>query len=84
VQPNGTVIVPFATPSFGSIRSFRSVDGGATWRVSMSVSGIADHPVAGGLRSEPLPSAEVDGAGEVYVVWQRTAASAQAAARTTS
>jgi hypothetical protein len=70
VEPNGTVIVPYATPSVSSIRSFRSVTGGASWRVSVPVSAITDHPVGGGLRSEPLPSAEVDGAGKVYVVWQ--------------
>ena len=70
VQPNGTVIVPYATPSFDSIRAFRSVTGGASWRVSAPVSSLADHPVAGGLRSEPLPSAAVDAAGKVYVVWQ--------------
>ena len=65
VQPNGTVIVPYATPSFGSIRSFRSVDGGTNWRVSVLVSNVVDHPVAGGLRSEPLPSAEIDRDGKV-------------------
>jgi hypothetical protein len=68
VQPNGTVIVPYSQ-NFGAIRSYRSVDGGATWRTSVLVSTVADHPVAGGLRSEPLPSAEVDAAGKVYVVW---------------
>ncbi|MGB2953753.1 MAG: sialidase family protein [Gaiellaceae bacterium] len=31
-------------PSFGSIRSFRSVTGGASWRVSVQVSGVIDHP----------------------------------------
>jgi hypothetical protein len=70
VTPGGMVIVPYATPSIGSIRSFRSVDGGASWRVSVQVSGVVDHPVAGGLRSEPLPSAEIDGGGKVYVTWQ--------------
>ena len=29
-----------------------------------------DHGVAGSLRTELLPSAEVDGAGEIYLVWQ--------------
>jgi hypothetical protein len=70
VQPNGTVIVPYATNGFGSIRSFRSVDGGASWRVSVQVAGVVDHPVAGGLRTEPLPTAEIDGTGKVFVVWQ--------------
>jgi hypothetical protein len=70
VQPNGTVVVPVADASFGSILSFRSVDGGATWRRTVVISSVVDHPVAGGLRSEPLPSAEIDAAGKVYVVWQ--------------
>jgi hypothetical protein len=70
VAPGGMVIVPYASPSFGSIRSFRSVDGGVSWRVSVQVSTLSDHPVAGGLRAEPLPSAEVDGSGRVYVTWQ--------------
>jgi hypothetical protein len=69
VRPNGTVLVPFLSSS-GQIRSFRSVDGGASWRATVLVSTVSDHTVAGGLRSEPLPSAEVDGAGTVYVVWQ--------------
>jgi hypothetical protein len=69
VQPNGTVIVPYVTASIGSVRSFRSVDGGANWRTSVQVSGISRHTVAGGLRSPALPSAEIDGSGKVYVVW---------------
>src|SRR5205085_5675739 len=70
VQPNGQVIVPLMSPSGTAILSFRSVDGGASWRSTVTVASITDHAVAGGLRSEPLPSAEVDGAGNVYVVWQ--------------
>jgi BNR repeat protein len=70
VQPNGTVIVPYSSASLGSIRSFRSVDGGVSWRRSVVVSSIGDHPVAGGLRTEPLPSAEIDAAGKVFVTWQ--------------
>jgi len=69
VRPNGTVIVPFQSNS-GQIRSFRSIDGGASWRATVLVSTIQAHTVAGGLRTSPLPSAEVDGAGTVYVVWQ--------------
>jgi len=34
------------------------------------VSTIQAHTVAGGLRTSPLPSAEIDAAGTVYVVWQ--------------
>jgi hypothetical protein len=69
VRPNGTVLVPFQSSS-GQIRSFRSIDGGASWRATVLVSTIQAHTVAGGLRTSPLPSAEVDSAGTVYVVWQ--------------
>jgi hypothetical protein len=70
VQANGTVVVPYGNSSLSQIRSFRSVDGGASWRVSVAVSSVARHTVAGGLRTSPLPSAEVDASGKVYVVWQ--------------
>jgi hypothetical protein len=69
VRPNGTVLVPFLSNS-GQIRSFRSVDGGASWRATVLVSAVSDHTVAGGLRTEPLPSAEIDAAGTAYAVWQ--------------
>ena len=32
--------------------------------------GVSFHPVAGDLRTSPLPSAEIDGAGTVYVAWE--------------
>jgi hypothetical protein len=70
VQPNGTVIVPYLSASGTQIRSFRSVDGGATWRVTVFVSSVREHNVAGGLRTEALPSAEIDASGRVFVVWQ--------------
>ena len=68
VQPNGTVQVPY-TANYSAIRSFRSTDGGVTWTSSVTVASQTRHTVAGGLRSPPLPSAEVDGSGKVYVVW---------------
>jgi hypothetical protein len=69
VRPNGTVIVPFESSS-GSIRSFRSIDGGTSWRSTVLVSNTSHHTTAGGLRSGGiLPSAEIDGAGTVYVAW---------------
>ena len=36
----------------------------------MTIATVTDHTEAGNLRSGPLPSAEIDGAGKVYVVWQ--------------
>jgi hypothetical protein len=67
VQPNGTVVVPFEG---NGIQAFSSTDGGMTWGNLVTVSSISDHLVAGSMRTSPLPSAEVDGAGTVYVAWQ--------------
>ena len=72
VQPGGKVIVPYLADAVSpnAIQSFSSNDGGASWSVSVPIANVSDHPVAGGLRSEPLPSAQIDGAGNVYVIWQ--------------
>jgi hypothetical protein len=67
VQPNGNVIVPIET--FG-MSAFISTNGGATWSAPVSVANIQSHTDAAGIRSSPLPSAAVDGAGTVWVVWQ--------------
>jgi hypothetical protein len=67
VQPNGTVVVPIET--FG-MSAFSSTDGGATWSAPVTVANIQSHGDAGGIRSGPLPSAAVDGAGTVWVVWE--------------
>ncbi|MGH9277171.1 MAG: exo-alpha-sialidase [Acidimicrobiales bacterium] len=69
VQPNGTVIVPVANSSYTAVGAYRSLDGGASWSGVTTISSISRHLVAGGLRSPPLPSAELDGAGRVYVAW---------------
>ena len=66
VQPNGTVIVPFIG---GGIDVFSSTDGGKTWGRSQAIASITSHTVAGGMRNPNLLSADVDGAGKVYVVW---------------
>jgi BNR repeat-like domain len=68
VQPSGRVIVPFEAIG-GQIRAFSSDDGGATWNTSALVSPISSHPVAG-LRTSPLPTAEINRDGTVYVAWQ--------------
>ena len=69
-QPNGDVVVPALSGFADQILAYKSTNGGSTWGSSVVVANISDHGVAGGLRTEPLPSAEVDGAGKVYVVWQ--------------
>jgi hypothetical protein len=67
VQPNGTVIVPFEG---NGIQSFTSTNGGTSWGNVRTIASISDHGNAGGLRTSPLPSAEIDAAGKVYVAWQ--------------
>jgi hypothetical protein len=74
VQPNGTVIVPYMgldSPFFAfTISSFRSTDGGATWSASTLVSeGDFHHPNGNIRASFPIPDAEIDKSGKVYVVW---------------
>lgn len=69
VQPGGTVIVPFETLT-NTIGAFSSENGGASWDASVMVSHVKRHVVAGNQRTSPLPSAEIDGGGTVYVGWQ--------------
>ncbi len=66
VQPNGTVVVPFEGTG---INAFTSTDGGSTWGKSVLVSNIDFHLDAGGIRDPDLPTADLDGAGNVYVGW---------------
>jgi BNR repeat protein len=69
VQPNGRVVVPFESLN-GTISSFYSNNGGLSWSRAFKVSGIRFHGVAGGLRTSPLPTAEIAGDGTVYVAWE--------------
>src|SRR5437868_4031033 len=73
VQPSGTVIVPingFAGLVNFLLLSFTSSDGGASWSNTHIIARVAFHAPAGGIRAGiPLPSAEMDGSGKVYVVW---------------
>lgn len=80
VQPDGRVVVPYVgfdqelnnqlgNPTF-TISSFVSIDGGASWSASALVSEADFRAPNGGLRATlPLPSAEIDRAGKVYVTW---------------
>jgi hypothetical protein len=68
VRPNGTVLVPYLSLN-DQIRSFRSIDGGASWRSTVLVSAVSHHAAAGNLREEALPTAEIDSVGTAYVAW---------------
>jgi hypothetical protein len=70
VQPGGTVIVPIDNGFEGSVQSFVSTNGGVSYTGPFTVSTITSHLVQGSLRVHDLPSAEIDGSGKVYVVWQ--------------
>ena len=67
VQPNGTVVVPIET---NFMSAFISTNGGGSWTSPQGFATIQTHIDAGGIRSGPLPSAAVDGAGTVWVVWE--------------
>jgi len=66
VQPNGTVIVPFEG---GGIDVFSSTNGGASWGRSQAIATIDFHTDAAGIRNLDLPSATIDGGGNVFVAW---------------
>ena len=71
VQPNGNVVVPIESfASSGVIAAFTSTNGGASWGTLSTIAVIQLHTDAGGIRSGPLPSAAVDGAGTVWVIWE--------------
>ena len=69
VRPDGTVIVPIDNAIESAVGAFNSTDGGASWSAITTITTIKHHTVAGSLREGPLPSAEIDGAGTVYVAW---------------
>jgi hypothetical protein len=70
VQPNGTVIVASANASATGLIAYRSTNGGTTWGASVQVTAIQHHKVHAAMRISKLPSAEIDGAGTVYLSWE--------------
>lgn len=69
VRPDGTVIVPIDNANESAIGAFNSSNGGVSWSSTTTIATIKHHRVAGSLREGPLPSAEIDGSGVVYVAW---------------
>ncbi|MFC5828645.1 sialidase family protein [Nonomuraea insulae] len=55
VRPTGTVLVPYLSNN-NQVRSFRSVDGGVTWRATVLVSSVQQH-----RRGRPAHLAPADG-----------------------
>ncbi len=69
VRPDGTVIVPIDNATESALGALNSTNGGSTWSAITTITTISHHTVAGSLREGPLPSAEIDGAGTVYIAW---------------
>jgi hypothetical protein len=69
VGPDGTVVVPTDNANETAVGAFHSSNGGASWSATTTIATIRHHAVAGNLREGPLPSAEIDGSGTVYVAW---------------
>jgi hypothetical protein len=68
VQPDGDIVVPYSQ-NFGGVASYVSTDGGKTYEGPFQITNQTDHSPTG-MRSDPIPSADVDAKGTVYVVWQ--------------
>jgi hypothetical protein len=66
VLPNGTVVIPYFDAT--RLAAIRSTDGGLTWSGAIPIA-AAEYHGRDGLRAGPLPSAEVDRSGTVYVTW---------------
>src|SRR5438876_979699 len=69
VRPDGTVIVTIDNANETAVGAFNSTNGGASWSAVTTIATIRHHTAAGSLREGPLPSAEIDGTGTVYVAW---------------
>ena len=68
VQPSGKVIIPIDNASETALGALVSSNGGGSWSfVTITSITTAADPF---IRSSPLPSAEIDGAGRVFVTWE--------------
>ena len=67
VQPNGTLILPFLDDG-DTLAALVSTNGGASFGGKRVIADVQFTPISG-FRSPPLPSAEVDGVGRVFVAW---------------
>ena len=72
VQPSGNVVVPIANADETAVEAFSSNNGGVSWSSPVSISNVQlyNEGRQTGIRSGPLPSAAIDGAGTIWVVWE--------------
>jgi hypothetical protein len=70
VQPNGTLVIVAANSQKAtSMLAVSSRDGGASFGLPTTISSVSAHTVKD-MRAAPIPSAEVDGNGRIFVAWQ--------------
>ena len=69
VLPSGTVVVPLDNASETALGYTVSTNGGVKFGQAFVIDSIVAATDPGGIRSGPLPSAEIGG-GKIYVVWE--------------
>jgi hypothetical protein len=70
VQPNGNVVVPLDNAFETAIGYTISTNGGVKFGNAFTIASISSFSDPGGIRSGPLPTAEIDGAGKIFVMWE--------------
>jgi hypothetical protein len=65
-RPDGSLVVPYLGTD--EMQSVRSTDGGLTFEQPVTIAGYGYQPLRG-IRSFPLPTADVDAQGRLYVAW---------------
>jgi hypothetical protein len=70
VQPNGQVVVPLDNASETALQFTNSTNGGVSFGAVTTITSITAKVDPGGIRSGPLPSAEIAGDGKIFVVWE--------------
>jgi hypothetical protein len=69
VQPSGRIIIPIDNGTETTLEALVSTNGGGSWTL-VTITSVTAASNPGGFRGGPLPSAEIDGAGRVFVTWQ--------------
>jgi len=70
IRPTGELVVAYLWELNGfTIAASRSADGGATWTGPARIAGVSAACGIRGFRAFPLPSADVDAGGRVWVTW---------------
>jgi hypothetical protein len=70
VQPNGNVVVPLDNAAETALGFTISTNGGVSFGQAFTITSITAKTDPGGIRSGPLPSAEIAGDGKIFVVWE--------------